>query len=72
MMANRGIDEPMEGEDKEAQLNALSVAAMMELDDLKKNWAIVFIKNDGFKVLLSIMESIVTKYIDTEAKETLV
>lgn len=47
------------------------VEAMLELEEMRRNWLLNFIKRGGFQVLLSIMTSIVTKYAQKEARDTL-
>jgi hypothetical protein len=38
---------------------------------MKENWLLHFIKNNGFNVLVSIMSRIISKYKNTELKDTL-
>ena len=47
------------------------VEAMLELEEMRSNWLLNFIKKGGFQVLLNIMTSIVTKYAHKEARDTL-
>ena len=44
---------------------------MIGLEEIKRNWIIQFIKNKGFQVLVQIMTSIVSKYGNCEAKDSL-
>jgi len=54
-----------------AEVEKEYVEALLELEEMRRNWLLNFIKKGGFYVLLEIMTSIVIKYANKDSKDTL-